>query len=220
MTKPETKQKSGTKKPKLTEEIINVLIDQKLEQTKSNLSEEELEMEKKALKQVFINGMSPRHAMGLTPDFMNMVYNFGYNSYNAGQYEEAEQMFEFLNFVEPGSPVYLLALAASHQKLKDFEKAIELYFSLAIIDNETPLPYYHIADCYEQLNHPEGVLLGLNGAISRCGDDQKYAKLKGKCYAMLSKWKKELGIEEPKTDITEPEEGIFGKLYEEEKEIK
>lgn len=175
-------------------------------------------MQREALKEVFIEGNPPRHAMGISPDMMNMFYTFGYNSYNAGHYADAKQTFEMLNFLEPLSPKFLMGLAAAHHKLKEYEKAVELYFTLVLVDDESPIPYVHIADCYEQLENPEGVILGLSGAISRCGMDPRFAKIKDKCYAMMKKWKEEMGIENSDTsgEVEETADtDIFGELKDE-----
>lgn len=185
------------------EQQVEKLINEHLKRFKGKLTKDEMEMQRDALKQVFIEGKAPRHAMGISPDMMNLLYTFGFNSYNAGQYADAKQSFEMLNFLEPLSPKYLMGLAATHHKLKEYEKAVELYFTLVLVDEESPVPYFHIADCYEQLDNPGGVLLGLGGAISRCGMDQRFAKLKGRCYTMMKKCKQEMGIEEPEISGTE-----------------
>ncbi|CCB92071.1 type III secretion specific chlamydia chaperone 2 [Waddlia chondrophila 2032/99] len=223
--KPARKKREGemakTKKKdqgKLTEEMVENFIDEKLEQFKGKLNQEELEMQRQALKEVFIKGRPPRHAMGISPDFMNVLYAFAYNAYNAGKYEDAHNTFKMLNFLEPLTPKYLHGLAASLHKMKKYNEAVEMYFTLAMVEEESPVPYFHIADCYEKLGNPGGILIGLGGAISRCGEESKYAKIKQRCYAMMSKTKQEMGIKD-ETPILESEEeqdsGIFERLKEE-----
>lgn len=206
MAQTKNKPDQKTDKQKKFDKRVEEMINERLKKFKGKLTKEEMEMQRNALKQVLIERKPPRHAMGISPELMELLYTFGFNAYNAGKYEDALQTFKMLNFLEPLSPKYVMGQAATHHKLKEYEKAIELYFTMAVLDQETPVPYFHIADCYEQLNNPQGVLICLGGAVSRCGMDQRFAKLKGKCYSLIKKWKKELGIEEP--EISSTEEGI------------
>lgn len=206
MAKTKKKKKSQIKAEEMEKAMENQ-IEEKLEKFKGKLNDEELEMQRKALKDVFIKGRPPRHAMGITPEFMNILYSFGYNAYNAGKYEDANNTFQMLNFLEPLTPKYLHGLAASLHKMKKYNEAIEIYFTLAMVEGESPVPYFHIADCYEKLGIPGGILIGLGGAISRCGEDSKYAKIKQRCYAAMSKTKKEMGIEDDTPVIKSDEEG-------------
>jgi type III secretion system low calcium response chaperone LcrH/SycD len=211
------------KQPEITEQHIKDMIDEKLKRFSDKLSEEEMEMEREALKKVIIDGQVPREAMGISKDFMSLLYTFAFNSYNAGQYKEANQIFQMLNVLDPGVPRYLLGLAATYHKMKEYTTAIETYFTLSMIEMDSPIALFHIADCYEKLDMPVGVLMALGGAITRCGDEQKYAQLKGRCYAMRGKCKKDLGIEEEPAlaegeTSQEGEGSIFSQLQEEAKQ--
>lgn len=210
MAKTKKNKSKETNKEEEYNKRVEDLINDHLKRFKGKLTKDEMEMQRKALKQVFVEGKPPRHAMGISPEMMNLLYTFGFNAYNAGKYEDAKQTFELLNFLEPLSPKYLMGLAATKHKLKEYEKAVELYFTLAIIDQESPVAYFHIADCYEQLKDPGGMMMGLGGAITRCGMDQRFAKLKNRCYTMMKRCKKELGIEDPKladAEVGSEEEG-------------
>lgn len=184
------------KKTEMTEETLNALIDEKLKKHGKKLSEEEIEMQRVALREVFIEGKPPREAMEISVEFLNILYSIAYNSYNAGKYEEANQIFRMLDLLDPAIPRYILGLAATYHQIKDYDKAIAAYFSLTIIEPNSPIGFYHIADCYEKLEMPTGVMMALSGAITRCGEEQKYAKLKGRCYVMRNQYLKKLGHEE------------------------
>ncbi len=224
MAKTKKKQKNKSEnKAQQKQKVVEDLIDEKLKQFKGKLNEEELEMQREALKEVFVKGRPPRHAMGISPEFMNLLYTFAYNAYNAGRYKDANNTFSMLNFLEPLTPKYLHGLAATHHKLKEYEKAVELYFTLAMVEEESPVPYFHIADCYEKLGNQGGILIGLGGAISRCGEESKYSAIKQRCYVMMSKTKKDMGIEDDTpvmdSDSAGAEEGkgrgIFEQLQDE-----
>ncbi len=213
------KKKKNEKKEQMTEEKLSALIDEKLEKHGAKLSKEEIKQQREALREIFVNGKPPRDAMGISVEFMNVLYTLAYNSYNGGKYEEANQIFRMLDLLEPGIPRYILGLAATYHKMENYDKAIESYFSLSVIEPDSPIAFYHIADCYEKLEMPTGVMMALGGAITRCGEDQKYAKLKGRCYVMRNKYLKEMGQEEHSlVSDEEKEEGkvdIFKQLQDE-----
>lgn len=193
MTNPE-KQESKTNTLELTPENIEKMIVEQVAKYGDKLTEEEKKQQIDALKKVFIQGLSPRLAMGISGDFMKIVYGHAYHLYNGGRYQEANDFFKILVQLDPDVPHYHMGLAASYQKLGHYENAIQCYFGLAIIDQTTPIPFYHIADCYEQLNQPLGIIMALGGAVSRSGDNPQYAKIKARSSAMLSGWKSKLGI--------------------------
>lgn len=215
-----TKQEPKMNKEELTPDQIEKMIIEKVAARGDSLTKDEQKQQISALKKVFIQGLSPRLAMGFSSDFMKIVYNHSYNLYNAGKYQEANEFFKMLVQLDPTIPDYYMGLAASYQKLGKFETAIQCYYTLAFVDQTTPIPYYHIASCYEELNNPMGVILSLGGAIQRAGENPHYEKIKARSLALLEGWKSKLGIAEIQTEkplptaqkIEENKPDIFGQL--------
>lgn len=192
-------------------------IDAVITKMKKDYSEKEVEMLKDALTKVFVEGIPPKDALGLGDDIINMLYNNATNEYNSGKYKEANSAFKLLTVLDPGVIRNFHGLAASYHKMGNFERAIEVYFGCAYLDPLSPIPYYHISDCYIQSENPLGALLAVNGAITRCGEEPAYEKIKARCQAMMSGLKKELGVKEEKKVDEEQEGGIFEQLQEEKK---
>ncbi len=213
------KPKDPIEKQGLTPEQIEIMINEKVSKL-DHLPEDQRNEQAKVLKKIFTNGMSPRLAMGLPADFGTILYTYAYNLFQGGKYGEAGGIFRMLALLEPTVPLYHLALAATYQRLKEYKKAIECYFVTAVLDEENPLPFFHISHCYEQLDNNTGAVMGLGGAITRCGDEPKYAAIKNKCLIMLNKWRKSVGMPEESEKAAEQGTGnalpevddLFGQL--------
>ncbi|NGX43341.1 MAG: Chaperone protein IpgC [Chlamydiae bacterium] len=212
-----TKKKKNTEKKEDTayRDLVVKEIDAVITKMKKDYSEKEIEMLEDALKKVFVKGIPPKEAMGLGDDMINMLYNNATNEYNSGKYKEANSTFKLLTILDPEVIRNFHGLAASYHKMGNFERAIEVYFGCAYLDPLSPIPFYHISDCYIQLKDPVGALLAVNGAINRCGEEPAYEKIKARCQAMMSELKKELGVEEEEKVEEEQEGGIFEQLQEE-----
>lgn len=196
MVKKKKKKNPGNTPSVLTEEKVVDLIEKKVEQRGANLSEEERKMHVEALKKVFFEGALPREAIGISDDIMNLLYNQAYTLYNLGQYKEANQIFYFLTTMEPTASNYHMGLAATHHKMGEYDSAAKAYFAVATLDVLSPVPFYHLADIYLHTEEPKAAYAVLKTAITRCGDDSTYSKLKGRCYAMMEKIKSDLGVNE------------------------
>lgn len=193
----------------LTEEYIEELIQKNVSNLGDKLNGEDKKKLIDVLRKVILEGMTPKDAMKLDDQVMNLGYSYAYNLYNTGKFEEANQTFRILRTLDPRSPRYTMGLAACYHKQKEFEKAAEVYFACSLIDLTSPIPFYHMSDCYMQMDDPYDAYIALNAAAKRCGNDPTYAKLKAKCYAMMTGLKKSVGLDqEPETSKTSAFEKI------------
>ena len=183
-------------KTKITEEDIEKRILEKLEEYGKDLSKEEKELQLEALKKALIQRQEPKEAMGISEENLELMYSQAYTLYQAGNFKEANNFFRMLSFLDRKKARNWHGLAATYHKLGEFERAAESYFAWAVVQKDTPLPYYHASDCFEQMNNKIGAFFALNGAISRCADNPEYAKIKEKCMMMKEKLNQELHLEE------------------------
>ena len=199
MDKENTKETKAVKKEEqevLTQENVNGIIQKNVSKVSDKLNKEEQEKLQNVLRKVVLEGMVPKDAMQLDDRVMNLCYSYAYNLFNTGKFEEANQTFRILQALDPRSPRYMMGLAACYHKQNEFEKAAEVYFATSLIDLTSPIPFYHMADCYMQMDDPYDAYIALTAATKRCGKDPIYAKLKAKCYAMMTGLRKTLGMDE------------------------
>lgn len=137
-------------------------------------------------------GIMPKQALNLGDDTMEAIYSQGYTLYNQGRYKEASYVFRLLMLLDYLTPKYILGLAASLHRLKDFKNAANIYLLCGTLDTNNPLPHYHAADCYMQLDIPELAVFSLGLAISAAAEQPQYAVIKERAILMKEALEKQL----------------------------
>ncbi len=135
---------------------------------------------------VLKKGVMPKQALKLGDDTMEAIYTQGYNLYNQGRYKEASYIFRLLTLLDFTTPKYILGMAASLHRLKDYKTAANLYMMCAALEPNNPLPHFHSADCYLQMDAIEIALLSLTMAITAAGEQPQYAMVKERALLLRS----------------------------------
>ncbi len=149
------------------------------------LSEEEKAAVQEVMKEVIDRKIPLRDAIGITPETMSRVHDMAYQMYNNGRYQQALQLFRLLITLETVDVKYLMGIAASLHMLKDFSKAAEMYFYINAIYPNDPIPYYHAADCYLQMDLPDVAAAVLKRCILQCENKPEYDQLRKRVEVIL-----------------------------------
>jgi type III secretion system low calcium response chaperone LcrH/SycD len=149
-------------------------------------------------------GVMPKNALHLGDETMEAIYGQGYNLYNQGRYKEASYIFRLLMLLDYMTPKYILGLAASLHRMKDYKAAANVYLLCGTLDGGNPLPHYHAADCYIQLNLPIMAIFSLDLAITAAGTQPQYAVIRERALLMRDTLDKQVrgekkGEEKPST---------------------
>jgi len=166
---------------------IEELIHERLQEQSQdkNINPALLKKEKEILEDVFLNGKSMGKSIGISEEMIRFMYNEGCRLYSAGKYKEASQCFHLLVMLDGNFARYSFGAAACHHLLKEYEEAFSLYFNAAQLDQEDPLPFYHMFDCLMALDDPEFASVMLMTAIDRMKKDPKYSQLQVKAELSL-----------------------------------
>ena len=135
---------------------------------------------------------SARQAMGLTDAMVEGIYGQAYRLYNTGKYKDSSQLFRLLIMLDAKQPKYALGLAACFHMLKEFQNALPIYTLCGILDPESPLPHYHISDCYIQMGDKISAIISLELAINRAEGKAEYQILKDRAELTVENLKKEI----------------------------
>ena len=133
---------------------------------------------------VLKKGIMPKTALKLGDDTMEAIYTQAYNLYNQGRYKEASYIFRLLLLLDFTTPKYILGCAACMHRMKDYQNAANLYMLCAALDATNPMPHYHSADCYLQLDAIELAILSLTMAMSAAAEQPQYAVVKERASLM------------------------------------
>ena len=135
---------------------------------------------------------SPQDAMGMSPEMVEGLYGQAYRLYNTGKYQDAAQMFRLLVMINASDPKYTLGLAACMHLMKDYKNAIEIYTICSILDAKSPIPLYHISDCYLQTHDKMSAMIALEMAVKRAGDKPEFQTLKDRSAMTAKSLRKDL----------------------------
>lgn len=148
------------------------------------------------LTQAMNKGIMPKQALHLGDETMEAIYGQGYNLYNQGRYKEASYIFRLLMLMDYMTPKYILGLAASLHRMKEYATAANVYLLCGTLDSTNPLPHYHAADCYMQLNLPVMAVFSLELAISAAASQPQYSIIKERATLMRNTLDKQLKAEQ------------------------
>lgn len=196
------------KKPYTIEETRR-LIEEQVEKTCKGLSDEEKKMQLDALTKVFIEGQSPKEAMGIDESVMTIAYTKAYSLYNAGQYSESGDLFKVLVHFDPSNAKYHMGLAACYHLMGEYDLAITIYFITYLCDKTSPIPFFHMSDCFMKLEDLPSAYVALGYCANVSGSDPQYATLKTRCEKMMETIRIQLGQQEE----VSPEDTEFFQQY-------
>ncbi|MFI0434114.1 MAG: SycD/LcrH family type III secretion system chaperone [Parachlamydiaceae bacterium] len=157
------------------------LIQQALEKVKDGVPSTFLPMIEEALLKIELEGLSPAEAMGISQELIEEIYENGYHFFQSGKFKDALVIFNFLTQLAGGNdPRFTFAIAAAHHHLKNYNEAVGYYMLYEMIHPASPLPYYHLYDCFKKMGNPELALAALMTADKIAGDNPAHAGLKAK----------------------------------------
>lgn len=153
----------------------------------------------------FKQGLMPKDALGLTDAQIEGLYGQAYRLYNTGRYTDAKSIFRMLVTLNPLEGKYHMGTAACLHMEKKYESAIGMYMLTSTMDATNPIPMYHTADCYINLNELEAAVYALELCVAGCGDSEEYAIIKDRSVMMIKSLKKQLAEEaKPKKKTDKP----------------
>lgn len=128
-------------------------------------------------------------------------YSIAFNMYRSGNFKDAIPFLSILLMGRGTEAKYAFALAACHHMLKEYEKAISFYVLTAILDPKNPLPHYHEADCWINLQETASAYLALFMGIKKASASPEHKSLMDRMVSMQNRLKAEFA-EKAKLGIT------------------
>ena len=141
---------------------------------------------KAIMEQVLKKGIMPKTALKIGDDTMEAIYTQAYNLYNQGKYKESSYIFRLLMMLDFTTSKYILGLAACLHRMKEYQNAAHLYILCSALDPTNPMPHYHSADCYLQLNALDLAIFALDMAIKAAADQPQYSTIKERAILLKS----------------------------------
>lgn len=151
-----------------------------------NLSEKDKEKQEELLHEVFDNGKLLKDALNVSDQTIEYLYSQAYQLYKMGKFKESSRYFHMLYLLNGLDPRFSMGIAACHHMQKEYRRAVEWYLVCAALDETSPLPYYHISDCFLKMNEKISALISLKMLQGRIdNDDPRYTQIKERALRMI-----------------------------------
>ena len=109
---------------------------------------------------------------------MEEIYAEAFYLYEENSYQRAQTHFRWLVLLDPFTKKYWMGLGAAHQMARSFERALESYAMLALLDPSSPHPYFHAYECYDALGKKEEASVAFQAALDCAPFQENDAHLK------------------------------------------
>lgn len=92
-------------------------------------------------------------AFGITESEMDSLYAVGFEDYQKKRYSVAKEAFRWLVILDTFEEKYWLGYASCQKMLGEYEKALYSFAMVALLDDHSPDPHFHAAECYRMLKN-------------------------------------------------------------------
>jgi type III secretion system low calcium response chaperone LcrH/SycD len=165
-------------------ENMQELIETAIDELDADMSPVLKKRQHELLSKMTLEGQTARQAMGIDDNAMEYMYGEARSLYNNGLYEKARSVFEVLAMIDPKHP-FVMGIASCLHMQKKYKEAVYTYIQASFIDNDSPLPFYYMADCFEQLGKETLKAVSLKMLLRRAGNDPAYAMIAERATRML-----------------------------------
>jgi type III secretion system low calcium response chaperone LcrH/SycD len=131
-----------------------------------------------SLKKALEQGRTAQEILKFSDEKMGKFYQNAYQLFELKMYEDASCAFLFLATLNPHNHDYWLGLGMATQLCHEYEAAIDAYELAAIIDIDSPVPYFYLAKCLFAIHDRESSLQALELAIETAGEKEEFAELR------------------------------------------
>ena len=139
----------------------------------------------------FKGKLNLKDAHGFTDDSMEAVYSIAYNLFQAGRFDEAQPLFQFLCMFDHMKRKYWMALGACRFAQKNYADAAGTYIIAGMYADNDPAPPLRAADCFLAAGNVGQAIETLTQGIKLCGGDAKHADAKKRAQSILELLEKE-----------------------------
>lgn len=122
-----------------------------VEKESQGMSPEEKKNYREMLAKIFYDGLTVGEALGFSLEELDAIYYLAQEKYNHGLYPVAESIFFILTLWDQEDPRHDFGYAASLHMQKKYKEAIVHYYNCIGKDPHNPISWFHLADCFMQL---------------------------------------------------------------------
>lgn len=120
----------------------------------------------------------------LTDDQVESFYQYAYQLYNSGKYDDSLTVFEKLCTLDPYCYKFALGISACYQMKGEYAAAVRGYMMAASIEPQNPYPNLYAYECLLNMKEPYGALIMVSVAVDKAKESKKYNDLHSQCLTL------------------------------------
>jgi type III secretion system low calcium response chaperone LcrH/SycD len=118
-------------------------------------------------------------------ELLSGTYAVAFTKYNHGMYAEARNFFNLLVLMDEYNPDYRFGMAATLHMLHEYDEAIPHYNVCTVLDLDNPIPWFHLADCYMQLEKWDLAMFALRSVVHRVKNKELFKEIQNKSEVLI-----------------------------------
>jgi type III secretion system low calcium response chaperone LcrH/SycD len=159
-------------------------VTEALERIKGKYPKEDEQKLIAILTDVIEHGKSLKDALKYTPEMLEEIYGIAQRNFASGNYKEASLLFNILISLDDTQAKYFMGAGACSHMQKKYKDAVAYYQVCSHLDITDPLPAYHAADCYLQLDDPGSAFKSISLAVLQSENNPQYRQIKERAKLM------------------------------------
>ena len=139
----------------------------------------------KMIELIMTKGATFRDAFQVSDEQMKALYARGYELQRQQKYQQAQQVFEYLCYLNHFDEAYWIALGFCREQQKQHQKAVQAYVMAGALDVDNPVPPLRCAECLMRMDRLAEARSAAEMAIRVAGDDPRYARRRERAEFLL-----------------------------------
>lgn len=130
-------------------------------------------------------GYTFAHALDVSEDELKALYARGYDLQKRGRFEQAEQVFQYLCYLNHYDTSGWVALGFCRERLKQLDGALQAYIAAGLLDLENPIPPLRAAECLLQKGELAAAKRSAEMVLKLAGDAPQFEQRRQRANQLL-----------------------------------
>lgn len=114
--------------------------------------------------------------LGISDEQLQALYSWGYELQKRGRFEQAQQVFQYLCYLNHYDESSWIALGFCRERLKQVDGALQAYITAGMLDLENPIPPLRTAECLLQKGELDAAEKAAKMTLRLAGDTPRFGQ--------------------------------------------
>jgi type III secretion system low calcium response chaperone LcrH/SycD len=134
---------------------------------------------------IMCEGYTFADALNISHEQLESLYAWGYDLQKRGQFEQAENVFQYLCYLNQFDQRGWIALGYCRERLKQLDRALHAYITAGLIDVDNPIPALRTAECLLHKGELSAAKSAAEMVCDLAGDAPEYRQRRNRAEQLL-----------------------------------